>query len=116
MMEKLPRKELVEYFHKRMKLLEDECTELRARADGIRPTVYDHILMERNRQDKKWGGPQHDAQHSDNDWVAYIMKHAGKAVKWPFNQKNFRRQMIRVAALAVAAIEVIDRTEDKKVA
>lgn len=105
----MPRKILVDHFKQRIRNQEQQITELRAQSEGIRPTVYDQILAERNRQDRKWGGPDHDRQHSDNDWLAYIVKHAGKAVKWPFDRVIFRRQMIRVAALAVAAVEVLDQ-------
>ncbi len=69
--------------------------------------IYDEIRDERDRQDKKWGGPAHDDGHSINDFVAFIAKHAGKAVdEAPLGQ---RKQMIRAAALAVAAIQKIDR-------
>ncbi len=69
--------------------------------------IYDEIRDERDRQDKKWGGPSHDDNHSINDFIAFIAKHAGMA------SDSFavtrRKQMIRVAALAVAAIQKIDR-------
>lgn len=71
--------------------------------------IFRHIAKERDRQDAKWGGPQHDAGHSNLDWVAYIAKHLGRAVQWPFNATLFRMQMVRVAALAVAAIAWADR-------
>jgi hypothetical protein len=67
--------------------------------------IYGEIEAERERQDEKWGGPEHDDGHTSHDWVAYLARHAGKAVMWPFGPSLFRRQMIRVAALAVAAVE-----------
>lgn len=70
--------------------------------------LYDEIRDERSRQDVKWGGSEHDDDHSVNDFIAYIVKHAGRAVEEPKNVQ--RRQMIRVAALAVAVIEKIDRS------
>jgi hypothetical protein len=81
-------------------------------AMGLRRHIFADINTERAEQDEKWGGPEHDGRHSDNDWVAYIAKHLGKAVVWPFDRHRFRKQMIRVAALAVAAIEVIDRSAE----
>lgn len=70
-------------------------------------TIYDQIKEERRIQDQKWGGIEHDDTHSSNDWVAYIAKHLGRAADWDYTA--FRRHMIRVAALAVAAIEWVDR-------
>jgi hypothetical protein len=78
--------------------------------------IYDEIKAERRRQDEKWGGKSHDLQHDDRDWIAYIIRHLGKAVMWPFDPKVFRKQMIRVAALAVASVEACDlfeRMEDR---
>ncbi len=71
-------------------------------------TVYEEIHDERVAQDNKWGGVAKDDRNTGNDWVAYIVKHAGRAVvSW--DRAVFRQQMIRVGALAVAAIEWCDR-------
>ena len=72
-------------------------------------SIYDEIAAERKKQDEKWGGPNHDDTHDSYDWIAYVTKHMGKAVLWPFDQSIYRKQMVCVAALAVAAIESIDR-------
>ncbi len=84
----------------------------------IRPTRHmlimrtlDEIEDERSSQNITWGGDKHDDQHSSHDWVAYITRHTGKAVMWPWASQTFRKQMVRVAALAVAAIEWCDRLE-----
>ncbi len=74
--------------------------------------IFEDVLEERKIQDDEWGGPNHDDIHSSHDWVAFITKHLGKAVMWPFNGAGFRRQMVRVAALAVAAIAWHDRKEE----
>lgn len=72
--------------------------------------IMEEILAEREYQDHKWGGDVHDDRHSSSDWIAYITKHLGKAVVWPWSgTRRFRDQMIRVAALAVAAAEWHDR-------
>lgn len=70
-------------------------------------TVLEEIAEERRRQDAKWGGIQHDENHSANDWIAYIAKHAGAAADGE-DPGRFRKQMIRVAALAVAAVQAHD--------
>ena len=70
-------------------------------------TVYDEISDERQRQDTEHGGAEHDDDHSINDFIAFIAKHAGRAVD--AESHEVRRHMIRVGALAVAVIEKIDR-------
>ena len=66
--------------------------------------VYDEIRDERQRLAPRWGteGPQM------NEFVAFITKHAGRAVD--AKSHEVRRHMVRVAALAVAVIEKIDRS------
>jgi len=75
--------------------------------------IIEEILAEREYQDHKWGGDEHDDMHGSHDWVAFIIKHMGKAITWPWNGEQFRSQMIKVAALAVAAAEWYDRNENK---
>lgn len=71
-------------------------------------SIYDEIKEERTRQREEWGGADHDIKHNTHDWIAFIAKHLGKAVMWPFDKKVYRYQLIRVAALAVAAVEAFD--------
>jgi hypothetical protein len=70
--------------------------------------IYDEIRDERQRQDAKHGGAEHDDAHSVNDFIAFIAKHSGRAVD--ADPRRARTHMIRVAALAVAVVEKIDRT------
>jgi hypothetical protein len=83
-----------------------------------RDAIYREITAERAKQDRIWGGPDHDRLHTSNDWIAYITKHVGGAVFWPWTPEKFRQQMIVVAALSVAAIEWLDlkpaNSPDKK--
>jgi len=65
--------------------------------------VYADVRKERKAQDQEWGGPKHDDTHSNGDWISYVRRHTDKA------SYDFRKQMIRVAALAVAAVESYDR-------
>ncbi len=71
--------------------------------------IHVEVMGERIEQMKKWGGKDHDDKHSSHDWIAYIVRHAGKAVMWPWDPFLFRSQMVRVAALAYSAIEWCDR-------
>ena len=75
--------------------------------------IFGEIRAELAKQDEEWGGPSHDDQHTSHDWIAFLMKHAGKAVMWPFNSRTFRRQMVRVAALAIQATAWCYRLEVK---
>lgn len=64
-------------------------------------TILDEIVTERARQDAKWGGPAHDDQHTMGDFMRFIQQRTG-----PFPS---RKDLIQIAALAVAAIESLDR-------
>jgi len=98
--------------------------------------IFKQIMIERKRQDEKWGGPDHDDNHSVRGWVYFIISHATKAFNsnvrvndffsgmvtgifssarcQPSGYRKTRRQLVRVAALAGAAIESIDRKNQKK--
>lgn len=76
--------------------------------------IFDSIVEERNAQILKYGGNKHDDAHNYNDWICYIVKHTGRAVISHWSKKQFRKQMIIVASLAVAAIQWCDRLEKDK--
>jgi len=71
--------------------------------------VFQEVAAEREKQDTKWGGTTHDDTHSANDWRNYLREHIKKS-----RSEDYRYQMIRVAALAIAAIESFDRKEAAK--
>ena len=54
-----------------------------------------------------------DRTNSRNDWVAYIAAYSGRAAEKTFRNKregqDFRANMLKAAALAVAAIEAHDK-------
>ena len=80
-------------------------------------SILNEIREERQHQDKKWGGPDHDDRHSPYAWAAFLTVYLGQAVSDFVNEsgrpdsqlRKFRFNMVKVAALAVAAIEVVDR-------
>ncbi len=81
--------------------------------------IFDKLRSERERQDRLWGGPAHDDTHSDRDWISMITHYAAKAAPPPnatewHKMNHFRRRMVIVAALAVAALEWDDRRRAKK--
>ncbi len=73
-----------------------------------RQEIYAEIEAERQRQDKKWGGPAHDDQHSIREWSRLIGDHAidvaGIWVTYETPEELQRR---------VAAIESFDRKTGK---
>ena len=66
--------------------------------------VFQAISAERDYQDGKWG-TEFDDKNTANDWVAYIASYLGKAVTNPWNGEQFRKALIKVAALCVAILE-----------
>jgi hypothetical protein len=77
--------------------------------------IYDEIRSEREYQEKRWGNSADDTLNTPNDFVSYIGSYS---TKWfpggftPYGHDTvdaFRKSMVKTAALAVAAIESIDR-------
>lgn len=73
--------------------------------------VFAEIQAERVRQDEQWGGPEHDDTHGPADWCDYIERQLSEAdgVIGLQNPAAWRERMVKIAALAVAAIESHDR-------
>lgn len=76
-----------------------------------RQRLYAQVEEERRAQDAQWGGAANDDLHSPRDWVALACRHLGLAVDdgRDHDPARWRRQMVRVAALALAAVESQDR-------
>lgn len=70
-----------------------------------REDVFAEISAERERQDEQWGGETHDDSHERFEWCEYIRKQNNHAVSSAHNPAEFEARMVKVAALAVAAIE-----------
>ena len=78
--------------------------------------ALDDVRSERVRQDQlALGSDTHafDEANTRNDWVAYTTAYAGRAADKCFrNQRekqSFRENMVKAAALCVAAIEAHDK-------
>lgn len=94
-------------------LLADQVAEALAYLEREAPDVVGEILDERATQDRKWGGPTHDDEHSARDWVFFVARHVHRALDGDdFDRRHWRKQMVRVAALAIAAIEWADRRHE----
>lgn len=83
-------------------------------------TIVEEFMLERERQKSRHGD---DSDQGPHDWIAKIAKHAGLGVMLPIDTigialDRFRKQMVTVGALSVAAVEWTDRelkrlTEDR---
>ena len=69
------------------------------------------VVNERARQDAKWGGPEHDDKHPTYEFVQLIQDYSGwaRVMAGMGSNNKARRRLVQVAALAIAAIEAIDR-------
>lgn len=83
----------------------DHRGELVHQLAGRTNDVLGEVKEERERQDTKWGGPEHDDRHPLSDFADYI---AGR-VHGIRGGRNERANLVEIAALAVAAIESMDR-------
>lgn len=74
------------------------------------------VLAERERQDDKWGEQNHDPF----TWLAVLMEEVGELSQCALHLKfggpeaeDLRKEVVQVAAVAVAFIESIDRKKWK---
>lgn len=74
-----------------------------------RKKIFKQIHDERKIQDERWGGKKNDDENSADDWYRVIDKHNSRASDE--NGQDRRYALIRVAAIAVAAIESFDRNK-----
>lgn len=80
-------------------------------AGGKPVGVLVDVTAERQRQDTQWGGPTTDDTREDYEWIGFI-GHQMDRFKNQFMVVPFvppREVFIKIAALAVAAVESIDR-------
>ena len=77
-------------------------------------SIYKEVATERQRQRRKWSDA-HDDRHTTGDFVEYIRNYAGWAWQmWSMgSHAKARRRLIQVAALAIAAVETMDRHDER---
>ena len=67
------------------------------------------VLSERARQDDRWG----EQNHAGVPWLAILMEEVGEFAKALITDEaspeECRRELVQVAAVAIAAIESLDR-------
>jgi hypothetical protein len=79
------------------------------RAETVK--VLDRISFERIRQDKLWGGPDHDDKHSNDEWYNIMLSQlvaATKALKGG-DESEANIQLIHTAATIAAWVESRER-------
>jgi len=69
--------------------------------------IIEEIRVERAAQDAQWGGPEHDDEHSMEEFGGFILRqlnlcNGGRG-------HDVRERFIKIAALAMAAVESHDR-------
>jgi len=69
--------------------------------------VLAEVKAERKHQDEVWGGPEHDDEHATARWYELINERFFDPGRT--SPQQTRRLFIEIAALAVAAVESLDR-------
>ena len=78
--------------------------------ETVRETALKAIDRERKYQDEKWG-PEFDDKNTANDWIAYIDRYAAKSAEIGLSPGHYQIAMVKVAAIAVAAMEASSRND-----
>lgn len=73
-----------------------------------RQNIFNEIDKERTAQDQQWGGEVHDDRHKPEDWCLYIDKQR-RLARDADDPIEYEARMIKIAALAVAAMESLLR-------
>lgn len=71
-------------------------------------TILNEVKAERVAQDAQWGGPDHDDEHTAQEFICFIEAQLRKCDRG--TGPDTRERLIKVAALAVAAVQMMDRT------
>ncbi len=80
--------------------------------------VFEEIGNERLRQDRKWGVQNHNPV----EWIAVLTEEVGEAAKAALEAhlshnenglSGYRKELIQIAAVAVAMVECYDRNLKK---
>jgi Lar family restriction alleviation protein len=82
------------------------------RQKPIEAGVLSEVKAERKYQYAKWGGPEHDDKHCLWDWARFIVLRV-PTFDALLQSDDPRKDLIEIAALAVAAIESLDRKAAK---
>ena len=70
-----------------------------------RERAFELISKERDRQDAKWG----EQNHGDLFWLGILSEEVGEAARDIIEDAKVKRELVEVAAVAVAWLEAIER-------
>jgi hypothetical protein len=95
-----------------------DASSLLDRLSGNEAIIVD-VFAERDRQDAQWGGEEHDDGHTAHDWLRYIGHQAQRAHDETLSDdrtqlvdpEHYRQRLVKIAALAFAAIASLDRLQ-----
>lgn len=76
--------------------------------------VLGDVVDERFKQLKRWSY-EHDDEHEMEDWLTFIDEYTNRAGLELGDTKKVRKRLVQIAALAVAALEVLQRKEVAKI-
>ena len=76
----------------------------------LRERIFKEIESERDYQDEKWG-TEFDKLNTINDWNTYINIYMGRACEQNRSKFAQREFVVKVATLAVAALERFDEND-----
>jgi hypothetical protein len=78
--------------------------------EGVTPVIMTEVIHERIRQEVKWGEQNHEVvgDRGDVTWADILIKKVAATLEGETEDEQ-RIELIHVAAVAVAAIEAIDR-------
>lgn len=69
--------------------------------------IFALISRERAIQDEEWGGAEHDDSHERLDWINFIEKQCRiiRMGERPYQLDDYESRLVKIAAIAIAAIE-----------
>lgn len=84
----------------------------------IQQKVLDDILLERKNQIAQWGGAEGDDRNESFDWFIYI-RHQLELAEDEYSgyvsiNDTAQERLTKIAALAIAALESMERKNNKK--
>ena len=82
-------------------------------SDAKSSIIFTRILAKRAKQDETHGGPDHDDNHSQTEWLGFIQELCGNPAMEEHPHFYYDR-MIQIAATAVAALESLHRITERR--
>lgn len=76
--------------------------------------ALDDIRTEQSRALAQWGGPEHDDQHSLEEWIQCIDRYlvGAKRAQRLGEHERARSCLVKAGGLALSALESFDRLEE----